>query len=266
MDIGTNGEIVFAEAGRMVACATAAGPAFEGYGLAHGCRASVGAIERVRFGASLDFDLEVIGGVEPVGLCGSAVIDFVADGLRCGLLNRMGRFDVDMLRASGRYLDDEVLCGRSRSCLVVPAERSGTGRPIFVSERDLAEVLKAKAAIYAGMKTLLGAQGRAFADVARFCLAGGFARHIDLENAVCMGLLPEIPLERFDVIGNGSLAGAFLALVERGAPRAYEELARLPEVIELNLEPAFESNFVDALALPNLDEADFPETLARLEA
>ena len=264
VDIGTNGEIVFSEEGRMVACATAAGPAFEGYGLSHGCRASTGAIEHIRFDGSLEFELEVIGGTKPIGLCGSAIVDFVACGLHCGLLNRMGRFDVEMLKAGGRYLDDEQLCGTSKACLIADSAASGTGRPLFVSEQDLAEVMKAKAAVYAGMKTLLATQDRAFGDIERFCLAGGFARHLDLRNAISMGLLPELSLDRFDVIGNGSLAGAFLALVEFEAMAAYEALVRLPEVIELNLEATFESNFIDALALPNLNGEDFPETLARL--
>ena len=103
-------------------------------------------------------------------------------------------------------------------------------------------------------------------DLKRFCLAGGFARYINLENAICMGLLPEIPLEHYEVIGNGSLAGAFRALVDSAATEAFKAIALVPEIVELNMEPAFETHFIDALALPNLDEDDFPETIATIES
>ena len=100
----------------------------------------------------------------------------------------------------------------------------------------------------------------------RFCLAGGFARHINLQNAIFIGLLPEIPLDRFDVLGNGSLAGAMLALVDAEAMDAYQTVVKLPQVVELNRVASFENNFVDALALPNLDTAEFPNVMAEIEA
>jgi uncharacterized 2Fe-2S/4Fe-4S cluster protein (DUF4445 family) len=256
VDIGTNGEIVVSEGNRFAACATAAGPAFEGYGISCGARAAAGAIEHIEFDRALNMKVDVIGGGLPTGICGSAIIDFIACGLRSGLLNRMGRFDLDLLRACGRHAEHAHGRGASHACVVMSAAQSGTGRAIFVSEHDVSQVLKAKAAIYAGIKTLMEHLGRPFRDIRRFCLAGGFARHIRLENAVHMGLLPAIPLDRFHIIGNGSLGGAYLALVDGDAREAFDTLARLPRTIELNRAPTFETNYVDALALPNLCDGD----------
>jgi uncharacterized 2Fe-2S/4Fe-4S cluster protein (DUF4445 family) len=258
IDVGTNGEMVFRDGDRVVACATAAGPAFEGYGLAHGCRAATGAIERIAFDASLDMDIRVIGHTQPTGLCGSAIIDFIANGLRCGLINEMGRYNVDVLRASGRYVQDAALCGDSIACLIVPAEASGIQGPLCVTEQDIAQVLKAKAAIYAGLTTMLETQGLTPQDVKRVYLAGGFARHISLENAVALGLFPDIPLHRYEIVGNGSLAGAYLGLLDARVMPAFEAIIDLPEIIELNRVASFESHFIDALALPHFDVSLFP--------
>jgi uncharacterized 2Fe-2S/4Fe-4S cluster protein (DUF4445 family) len=262
VDIGTNGEMVLCEGGRMLACATAAGPAFEGAGLTHGCRAADGAIEHVAFGRDLDFACTVIGGGRARGLCGSAMIDFTAEALRCGLVNRMGRFDIGLLEECGRYLRTD----EGHACALVDAGEALNGKPVYVTEHDVSQIMKAKAAMYAGMKTLLATEGRTFRDLERFVLAGGFAKHIDPANAICMGLLPEIPVEIIDVIGNGSLAGAYQALVNRQAMGECEHLASVPEVVELNLVKAFESAFVDALALPNLNDEEFPAVTAALAA
>lgn len=264
VDIGTNGEIVYAEDDHYTVCATAAGPAFEGYGTAHGCRAATGAIEHVAFGSDLQFELQVIGEGPVTGLCGSALIDFIAHGMRCGLINRMGRYNIDALQAAGRYLRLQSMCGAIQACVIVDAEESAGGMPIYVSEADLAQILKAKAAIYAGMKTLLGDRNRNFADIERFCLAGGFARHLDLHCAVAIGLLPDIPLDRFDVLGNGSLAGAMLALTNADAMGVYETVAQLPDVLELNRIASFENHFIDALALPNVNADEFPSVMKQI--
>ena len=178
------------------------------------------------------------------------MLDFIAEGIRTEVINGVGRFDLDLLKKTGRHAEAAGGGGRTgHAFLLVDEAESGTHEPILVSEADVAEILKAKAATFAGMKTLLDVRGKTFADVARFVLAGGFARHIDLESAIRIGLLPDIERNRFDVIGNGSLAGAFLALVDASATEAYARLADLPEVVELNLEKSFEPNFIDALTL-----------------
>jgi len=254
IDIGTNGEMVASLDGKTTACATAAGPAFEGAGLLHGARAASRAIESIRFDDSLDFELTVIGEPNPMGLCGSAIIDFIAEGFRCGLINAMGRYDIEMLKREGRY--ERV--GKMHACMLVEPELSATGESITVTEGDIAEILKAKAAIYSGLKTLLAELGKTVHDIDHLVLAGGFAKHINLENAICMGLLPDIEIGKYEVIGNGSLAGAALALLDQSTVAAYRDLIEKPEVIMLNQTAHFTNYFQEALAIPNLDETDFP--------
>lgn len=250
VDVGTNCEMVLAEGGRLVACAAAAGPAFEGAGIASGCRAAEGAIEHLAFDAALAFEMEVIGVTAPVGLCGSAIVDFIALGRRCGLLNAMGRLNQALLHERGLHRMVRAACGASHACLVVEEGRTRHHEPICVSEYDISQILKAKAAIYAGMQTLLATEGRAFASLTRILLAGGFAKHLDLGHAMEMGLLPRLPAHRFEIMGNGSLAGAYLALLEPRAPSAMAAIASQPKIVELNLVEAFQHNFIEALALP----------------
>ncbi len=258
VDVGTNSEIVYALDGKLLACATAAGPAFEGAGLLHGRRAAHGAIEHVRCDAALHFQCDVIGGDKADGICGSGIIDFLAEAFRFGLLNAHGRYDVERLKRAGRYAHSQLGRGHSHACILVPAAESASGHALVVTERDIEQVLKAKAATYAGLKTLLTMQGRSVREIPRFVLAGGFARHINLANAVTLGLLPDLPLDRFEVLGNGSLAGAYLALTDPAAMPAMEQLSHQPEVVELNRTPDFEDNFIDALLVPNLSAEEFP--------
>lgn len=265
IDVGTNGEMVFRDGDRIAACATAAGPAFEGYGLAHGGRAAAGAIERIEFDASLRMKLRVIGNQRPVSLCGSAIIDFLACGLRSGLINMMGRYDVNLLKNGGRFFRDEMVCGGSLACIVAPERESGIEGPLFITEHDIAQVLKAKAAIYAGLTTLLETLNFRIPDLQRIYLAGGFARHISLRNAVSIGLFPDIPLDRYEIIGNGSLAGACLTLLDPQAAPAYRLIMDQPRIVELNRIPSFESHFIDALALPHMDEDRFPSVRRDME-
>jgi uncharacterized 2Fe-2S/4Fe-4S cluster protein (DUF4445 family) len=256
IDIGTNGEMVANLNGQMTACATAAGPAFEGAGLLHGARAASRAIDTIRYDETLDFELSVIGEPTPMGLCGSAIIDFIAEGFRCGLISSMGRYDVEQLRRHARY---ESVCGM-HACMLVAPELSATGESITITEHDIAEILKAKAAIYGGLKTLLAELGKTIHDIDRLILAGGFARHIDLGNAVCIGLLPDIGIEKYEVIGNGSLAGAALALLDQSTAQAYLDLIEKPRIIVLNQSDHFTGYFEEALAIPNLETDDFPNS------
>lgn len=254
VDIGTNGEMVACLDGKMTACATAAGPAFEGAGLLHGMRAASRAIDTIRIDENLDFEMTVIGEPIPMGLCGSAIIDFIAEGFRCGLINAMGRYDVELLKQKGRY---ESVAGM-HACVLVHAGKSAIGESITITEGDIAEILKAKAAIYGGLKSLLAELGKTVHDVDFAVLAGGFAKHIDLGNAVAMGLLPDIGLEKYKVIGNGSLAGAALVLLDKSASQAYGNLIDRPEIVHLNMTGHFTNHFQEALAIPNLESGDFP--------
>lgn len=252
VDLGTNAEMVFKVDGELICCATPAGPAFEGGGLLHGCRAAEGAIERISIGPGLTVEITCIGGRDPTGICGSAIIDFIAEGYRCGLINEAGRMDVAMMKLCGRHAQIEVN-GRSMSAFVVVSNEGRTDiSSILITEADIAEIMLAKSAIFAGMKTLVEHCGHSLAGITRLVLAGGFAKHINIENAICIGLLPKLLSDQFQVIGNGALAGAYLTLVDGRAGKAMRDLSKRPKVIELNLIDSFEDNFVQSLYLPAL--------------
>lgn len=268
IDIGTNGEIVLAEKGKMIACATAAGPAFEGAGIRDGCRAADGAIEHLELSPTGAVGLTVIGGRKPVGICGSAIVDFVAQAHGLGFLNDMGRFDIDRIRELGRYrfLPSKSGDGSGvHAFLIAPEKENARGRDIVVSEHDVAEFLKAKGAIYAGMKTLLAETGHSVGDIRHLFIAGGFGRHLDIESAITAGMLPDIDRSVYRVIGNGSLAGAYAGLMEECAWPSYRTLAGEPRTVELNQCEDFEDFFIEALAIPNLDPDEFGGQYRRTE-
>jgi uncharacterized 2Fe-2S/4Fe-4S cluster protein (DUF4445 family) len=264
VDIGTNGEILLWDGTRLLCAATAAGPAFEGAGLRHGMRAAEGAVDHIRWTEDLKAEWTTIGGVPAAGFCGSAIIDFVAQSFKAGLLDPLGRFDMDRLRAAGLDARVDHRGRHIHACRVVPAEATASGHPLTVSEADVAEILKAKAAIHGGIVTMLAAAGRTLEDLDTLILAGGFARHIHLRHAAWMGLLPDLPAGRIEVIGNGSLAGAVLALGGPGAAAGFERIVRAAEPVELNLRPEFESAYIDSMLLPNADPSAFAAALAEM--
>jgi len=247
VDAGTNGEIVAKAGGRLVGCATAAGPAFEGAGLSCGTRAVRGAVERVRLGANpFEARLGVIGGdgaarETPSGLCGSAYVDFLFEARRAGLLTGSGRFVAPEKLPAGARVEAD---GRGGGKL-----RLGPG-PLWISEQDIARLLQAKAAIGAGLQTLLGALGISAREVRRVYLAGGFGMHLSLERAIGCGLLPGFEPGQIQVVGNTSLGGAFLAMNDRSLLDEMQALRARFEPLELNLQPGFEDAFIDNLALP----------------
>jgi uncharacterized 2Fe-2S/4Fe-4S cluster protein (DUF4445 family) len=220
VDVGTNGEIILKSAGDLLGCATAAGPAFEGAGLTNGVRAAEGAIQEIKLDP---LRTDVIGKTKPIGVCGSAYVDFLAEGRRVGLLNEHGR-----IQGGGKF---EVAPG------------------IVITETDVAHLLQSKAAIGAGIETLLKRARLTAPDIKCVYLAGGFGMHINVANAIGCGLLPGFKPEQVRVIGNSSLAGAYVAMLDRGALEEMARLAQRVEVVELNLDPGFESRYIDHLSL-----------------
>lgn len=265
IDLGTNAETVLADGGRLFGCAAAAGPAFEGSGILCGSRAATGAVERIHFDSSLDFRISTIDNAPPSGICGSAIIDFLACGFRSGLINEMGRFDIELLKTKNRYYEFRTNDGRlTHSCLIADDKNSGMDYPLIITEADVESALKAKGAVYAAIKTLLSSRGRKMEDVSQLFLAGGFARYINIENAVTIGMLPECLLEKIVLLGNSSLGGAYLALTDSVARKSFDDIIAKPETVPLNLMPDFETNFIDALMLPNFNQDEFPITLKNI--
>ncbi|MDD5198821.1 MAG: ASKHA domain-containing protein [Terrimicrobiaceae bacterium] len=244
VDIGTNGEIVLQSGGRLTACATAAGPAFEGSGLRCGTRARDGAISGINL--TLDpfrVEAETIGNIPAVratGICGSAYVDFLSAGRRCGFLLESGRFDP----AAWKLVPpgDRIETDGTRALRIAGEAR--------ISEVDVAVLLQAKAAIGAGIETLLEAAGIEAGEISRVYLAGGFGMHLNVGHAIAAGLLPGFREEQVRVVGNTALAGTLLALLDRTALDEMESLRSRVEVLELNLQEDFEDRFVDHLMLP----------------
>jgi uncharacterized 2Fe-2S/4Fe-4S cluster protein (DUF4445 family) len=244
VDVGTNGEIVAKLGDRLVGCATAAGPAFEGAGLSCGVRGVRGAIERVRLQADpLAVEVDVIGGGRPIGLCGSAYVDLLWEARRLGFVSGSGRFSDSFLAVAGETIAADEWGRKFR------LHPRGAAGPLWVSEVDIARLLQAKAAIAAGITTLLGLLGTAPAQVKRVYLAGGFGMHLSLPHAIGCGLLPGLAAEQITVVGNTSLGGAFLALNDRSLLEEMKLACRRMETVELNLQPGFEDAYIDHLSL-----------------
>ncbi|NOX54614.1 MAG: ATP-binding protein [Planctomycetes bacterium] len=253
VDVGTNGEIIVKHGEHLAGCATAAGPAFEGARLTSGMRAGRGAISHIRIATEppgLDVDVIENDGAKrqhgrPRGICGSGYIDFLAEGRRCGLLGPTGRFCDSANEAFGDRIVADEAGGRA---FRIASGRGG--RDILVSEADIALLLQAKAAIAAGIQILLRRAGVSPADVKTLYLAGGFGMFIDVPNAIACGLLPGFRPEQVQLVGNTSLAGAYLALLDAAVVTELSRIAERMEVVELNLDPDFESEYIDQLSLP----------------
>ncbi|HRG55360.1 MAG TPA: ASKHA domain-containing protein, partial [Lacunisphaera sp.] len=246
VDVGTNGEIVAKIGDRLVGCATAAGPAFEGAGLTSGTRGGKGAIERIRLhGDPFDAELGIIGGGKrPIGICGSAYVDFLWEGRRTGLLQASGRFTPEFVQRAGSAVQADEYGRKLR------LHARGVSGPVWVSEVDVGRLLQAKAAIAAGINILLGLLGVTAADVKTLYLAGGFGLHLSLPHAIGCGLLPGFTPVQIQVVGNTSLGGAFLAINDRNLLAEMKAACARMEMIELNQQPGFEDAYIDHLILP----------------
>ena len=251
VDIGTNAEIVVGNRQRLIACAAPAGPAFEGHGLGCGMRAADGAIDSLSLdGPDAEPAWTVIGDGRPAGVCGSGLIDILAELYRTGLISRTGRF-TDRADECGRLRQVRRGSADVKAYEIVPAEGTDDGLgPIVIAEGDIAALLQAKGVIFAALRIAIKHFGDGLEEVGRIYLAGGFARHIDLDNAVAIGLLPDIDRDRYVFIGNGSLGGAFLALADEKVRAGLAHLATRPTVIELNLDPEFMDAYTLAMLLP----------------
>ncbi len=257
IDLGTNSEMVLAQKNKLYATSAAAGPAFEGAGLYCGCRATTGAIDTFQFDNTLNFKTTTIEDSKAIGICGSGIIDFVANGYKTSLINKMGRFNIDLLKECNRLIQVTENNNKLIGCKVIDKKDSGTGTDIVITESDIEQVLKAKGAIYAGIKTLLSQQYEEPCKLNKIILSGGFAKYINIENAITIGMLPKLNLCKYEIIGNGSLAGAYISLQQREVRDTYNEIVEIPKVIELNQDPTFEMNYIDALLIPNYNEDEF---------
>lgn len=253
IDIGTNGEIVVGNEDWMVCAACSAGPAFEGGGIKHGMRASQGAIENFHIEPeTLDPMIVTIGQTKPRGICGSGLISIVSELLEAGVIDPQGKFNRELNNPRIREGEDRW------EYVLAWGQTSMTGEDIVITEVDLDNLMRAKGAMYAGYQTLLESVGLGFGDLDRIILAGNFGAYIDLERAICIGLLPDIERERYYYLGNASLLGCQISLLDHRRFRDRGEVRKLMTNIELSENPDFMNHYVAALFLPHTDMSLFP--------
>jgi uncharacterized 2Fe-2S/4Fe-4S cluster protein (DUF4445 family) len=249
MDIGTNGEIVIGNNEWLVTAACSAGPCFEGSGIRYGMRATDGAIESLKIDrGTFKPEFTVNGDGEPMGICGSGMIDAVSEMFLTGLIDQKGKFvrEVNTDRIRDGVDGPEFLIF------------SRDGREIVLTEVDIENILRAKAAMYAGVSLLLKEVNLGLASIERVYIAGGFGNYIDIDKAIILGMLPDLPKERFSFIGNASITGAYLCLLSKDLRREAGIIASRMTYIELSVSRGFMDEYVSALFLPHTDIGLFP--------
>ncbi len=253
IDVGTNGEMVLGGPDWLIACSCSAGPAFEGGGMLHGMRASTGAIELVRVDPeTFEPMAATIGGVPPQGICGSAFIDAVAELFCAGALDQRGKFRQDLGTPRIREGD------HGWEYVLAHAEDTATGGDIVLTEVDIDNLIRAKAAVFAGIDVLVESVGVSMDDIGEIAIAGGFGHYLEVGPVTSIGLLPEMPVDRFVFLGNASLAGARLVALSREMQNKAVETAQRMTYLELSVNPKFMDAYTSGLFLPHTDTERFP--------
>ncbi|MCB9446173.1 MAG: DUF4445 domain-containing protein [Ardenticatenaceae bacterium] len=252
LDIGTNGETVLGSHDWLVTCACSAGPAFEGAGVQHGMRATRGAIEEVWInGETYEPTYRVIGDAAPKGFCGSGLISLLAEMFLTGVVDKSGNFN-HMLPTK------RIRQGEHGWEYVVVWADEGAGKDISITHVDVDNLLRAKAAIYAGFEVLAEGVGFPLEAVERVLIGGAFGKYINVEKAVEIGLLPDMPWENFQFLGNTSVLGAYYALLDPQLRDRVADIASRMTYIELSADNSFYEAFTSALFLPHTDMSRFP--------
>jgi uncharacterized 2Fe-2S/4Fe-4S cluster protein (DUF4445 family) len=260
IDIGTNGEMVLGDGSWLITCACSAGPAFEGAGVVDGMRATRGAIEEVWInGATAEPTYRVIGGSKPKGICGSGLISLLAEMFITGVIDKSGNLnhtmDTPRIR-SGEHGDEYVIAW---------ANETDHGRDIAITHPDIDNLLRAKAAIYAGFASLAQSVGVDLADVNQLFIGGAFGQYLNVEKSIQIGLLPDLPWDKFYFLGNTSIKGAYMALLRRDMRAQIEAAASRMTYLELSADNTFYDHFTSALFLPHTDIERFPSVAAVLQ-
>ena len=257
IDLGTNGEIVFGNRDFMMSCACSAGPAFEGGDISCGMRATDGAVEAVTIDReTLEPTLSIVGkeGQKPVGICGSGIIDVIAELYRTSAISAKGHF----VRENRRILRDEHGMGRY---VLAFSNESDTGREIAITEVDIECFIRAKGAIFSAIHIMLSSLDMDVSVLEYIYVAGGIGSGINMENAVRIGMFPDVDRALFQYIGNSSLAGAYALVLSNAAEEKVHELASNMTYLELSTEPKYMEEFVAACFLPHTNKELFPSSV-----
>ena len=254
IDLGTNGEIVFGNRDFLMSCACSAGPAFEGGDISCGMRATDGAVEAVVIDKkTMEPTLTIVGepGQKCVGICGSGIIDIIAELFRTGIINARGQF----VREGDRVKRDHHGMGRY---VLADATESETGREVSINEVDIDNFIRAKGAIYSGIDTLLQSVDMTPDCIEKVYVAGGIGSGINMKNAVRIGMLPDVDMEKYQYIGNSSLTGAYAMVVSDQANEKCHQVGANMTYLELSTYPGYMDSFVAACFLPHTDASLFP--------
>ncbi len=252
IDIGTNAEIILGTHKRLISCSCASGPAFEGSHILHGMRASDGAIERIWIDPrSLEVSFKVIGDTKPIGICGSAVVEGIAEMLRTGIIDSRGRMDINKTESIRKRND-------SLEFVITKNSESGINDDIVITQSDVREIQLAKAAVYTGISTLMKHMKIKPKDIKKFYLAGAFGTYIDPSSAIDLGMFPEIPIDRIHFVGNTAGSGARMTLLSNPTRKLVEKIIKKVEYIELGANHNFQKEFISSMDLPNVNKNLFP--------
>ena len=257
IDLGTNGEIVFGNRDFMMSCACSAGPAFEGGDISCGMRATDGAVEAVTIDReTLEPTLSIVGkeGQKPVGICGSGIIDVIAELYRTSAISAKGHF----VRENRHILRDEHGMGRY---VLAFSNESDTGREIAITEVDIECFIRAKGAIFSAIHIMLSSLDMDVSVLEHIYVAGGIGSGINMENAVRIGMFPDVDRALFQYIGNSSLAGAYALVLSNAAEEKVHDLASNMTYLELSTEPKYMEEFVAACFLPHTNKELFPSSV-----
>jgi len=253
IDLGTNGELVVGNSEWMMGASCSAGPAFEGGGVKCGIRAVDGAIEKVAIDRnSYRCSIEVIGGEKPGGICGSGLIDVIGEMYLKGVIDRKGKFNKDI---GNKFLKRD---GDIYRYILVDGGSTVDGKDIYITEVDIDNLIRAKAAVYAGIKTLLEEVGLGINDIEKIYIAGGLGKHIYIRNAIVIGMFPDIDNKKYFFLGNTSVTGAYLSLLSKSKYEQSSKIAEKITYIELSVSMNFMDRYVAGLFLPYTDMKDFP--------
>jgi uncharacterized 2Fe-2S/4Fe-4S cluster protein (DUF4445 family) len=254
IDVGTNGEIILGNPDFLIGCACSAGPAFEGGGIDKGMRASRGAIERAEIDPATGLaTFTTIGDVPPVGICGSGMISLVAGLYQSGWLDPDGKLNrlktCSAIRLDGRF-----------ARYVIDSKEQGGAESVYVTENDISNLIRAKAAIFSACRVLLRKVGLDIRDITKIYIAGGFGRYLDLSDAQAIGLLPALPADRYVYVGNASASGAYMTLLSRPHREKCRELARKITYLDLSTVHEYMNEYTAALFIPHTDQQIFSLT------
>ena len=258
IDIGTNGEIVLGNKEWMVCCSASAGPAFEGSGIRHGMRAAKGAIEIMHITKDFEVSYSAIGNIPPRGICGSGLLDCIAEMLRSGIIDRSGNFQKGLETDRLRKKDDEY------EFVLVDKEEAGIDSEIVITQADIANLVRSKGAIYAAVSILVESMGLSINEVHCVYLAGGFGNYLNVRNAITIGMLPDMPTSRIKFVGNTSLTGAKMALISEEAFEAVQNIASQMTYFDLMGNQKYMEEFMSANFLPHTNLDAFPSVQKEL--